>query len=124
MRKENGFTLIEVMMALAVMATVLLAMATSTASFIHIVAVADRKAAVQQLVDSRIDMIQMDPNYLTLVSTYAGTESDFPTLDGYTRTTTIREVPSGTPDYLVITVSVRGPGLAQPVSRTITVAEP
>ena len=124
MRKENGFTLIEVMMALAVMATVLLAMATSTASFLQIVTVADRNIAAQQLVDSRIDLIQMDPNYNDLASNYVGTESNFPTLEGYTRTTTIRQVPAGTPNYQVITVTVQGPGLAQPVSRTITVAAP
>jgi type II secretion system protein I len=126
MRKERGFTLIEVMIALAIMSAVLLAMAAATASFIHIVSVEDRKTSALQLVDSRIETIQMDPNYAGLDTAYVGTESSFPTMPGYTRTTKLLHVGGSgqVVNYKKVTVTVDGPGLAQPVSRTITVGVP
>ncbi len=126
MRKENGFTLVEVIIAMLIMSTVLLAMVGATASLIHVVSVADRNSSALQLVDSRIERVQMDPNYAGLDSTYAGTESDFPTLPGYVRTTTIVQF-GGTGqavDYKKVTVTVTGPGLTDPVARTITMAAP
>ena len=126
MRKARGFTLVEVMMALSVVTAVVLALATATAAFLHIVGVGDKRASAIQLADSRIDEIQLDPNYPTLETTYAGTESSFATLPGFARTTVI--VQTGGPgqplDYKKITVTVDGPGLPNPISRTITVAAP
>jgi len=126
MRKENGFTLVEVIIAMVIMSTVLLAMVGATASLIHVVSVADRNQSALQLVDSRIERIQMDPNYMGLDSAYAGTETGFPTLDGYVRTTTIVQFGGSgqAVDYKKVTVSVTGPGLTDPVARTITMAAP
>ena len=126
MRRERGFTLIEVMIALAIISAVLLAMATATASFVHIVSVEDRKTSALQLVDSRIEAIQMDPNYAGIDTTYAGTEGSLPTMPGYTRRTTVLHVGGSgqTLNYKKVTVTVSGPGLAQPMSRTITVGVP
>jgi prepilin-type N-terminal cleavage/methylation domain-containing protein len=126
MQNERGFTLIEVMMALVIMTAVLLAMGGVTASFVHQVAVADRNTAALQLADARIEAIQTDPYYAGLDTAYAGTESDFPTLPGYTRTTTILAVGGAgqAVNYKKVTVTVAGPGLAQPVARTITVGAP
>jgi len=126
MRKERGFTLIEVMMALVIIAIVLLAMVTATASFVHLVSVEDRKTSALQLVDGRLEAIQMDPNYAGLDTAYAGTEGSLPTMPGYTRATTILQFGGSgqTVNYKKVTVTVTGPGLPQPVSRTITVGVP
>ena len=126
MRSERGFTLIEVMMALTIIAGVLLAMGAATASFVHEVAVGNRNAMALQLVDDRIETVQTDPYYAGLDTAYAGTETDFPTLPGYTRTTTILAVGGAgqSVNYKKVTVTVAGPGLAQPVARTITVGAP
>lgn len=126
MRRERGFTLVEVLIALSIMSVVLLALGSLTASYLHVVTVGDRKAAALQLVDSRIDQIQMDPQYGSLEGTYAGTETNFPTLTGFTRVTTIVHVGGlgQAVDYKKITVTVQGPTLAQPVSRSVTVAAP
>ena len=126
MRDEKGFTLVEVIIAMLIMSTVLLAMAGATASLIHVVTVADRNTAALQLVDSRVEQIQLDPNYASLDSTYVGSETNFPTLTGYVRRTNIVRF-GGTGqavDYKKITVTVTGPGLLQPVARTITLAAP
>ncbi len=126
MRNEKGFTLVEVIIAMVIMSTVLLAMVGATASLIHVVTVADKNQAALQLVDSRIERIQMDPNYASLDSAYVGTETNFPTLTGYIRTTTIVRFGGAgqQTDYKKVTVTVTGPGVPDPVSRTITVAAP
>lgn len=126
MKNERGFTLIEVMMALTIIAGVLLAMGAATASFVHEVAVGNRNAMALQLVDDRIEAVQTDPNYAGLDTAYAGTETDFPTLPGYTRTTTILAVGGAgqSVNYKKVTVTVAGPGLADRVARTITVGAP
>ena len=126
MRTEKGFTLIEVVMAMAIMSTVMLGMASMTASLLHVVSVGDRKASALQLIDSRIDEIQMDPNYAGLDTTYVGTESNFAELPGVTRATVIVHVGGGSSpvDHKKITVTVQGTGLPQPLSRTVTVGAP
>lgn len=126
MRGRNGFTLIEVMMALVILAIVILGMATTTAQVLHVVTLSDRNAAAIQLVDGRVEEIQMDPDYNGLDSAYAGIESSFPTLPGYTRETRIARIGGlgQTQDYKKITVTVTGPGLDGPVSRTVAVAAP
>lgn len=126
MRSKNGFTLVEVVMAMAIMSTVMIGMASMTASLLHVISVGDRKASALQLIDSRIDQVQMDPNYGGLDSTYAGTESDFVEFPGLTRTTVIVHVGGGgSPvDHKKITVTVQGTGLPQPLSRSVTVGAP
>lgn len=126
MQSKRGFTLIEVMMSLAILTTVVLGMATTTSHFVHTVTVGDRKASARQLVDSRVETIQMDPDYINLESNYVGTETSFPTLDGYTRTTEIVQVGGSgqTQDYKKITVTVDGPGLTTPLQRSVTVGAP
>lgn len=126
MRSRRGFTLIEVMMSLAIFAAVVLGMASATGSFLHIVTVGDRRASALQLADSRLAQIQLDPNYTGLDTAYAKTENNFPTLTGYIRKTVILHVGGSgqSVDYKKITVTVTGPGLPSPVSRTVTLAAP
>ena len=90
----------------------------------NIAAISDRQEAATQLVNDRLDQIRVDPNYITLDSVYATTESSFPTLPGFTRVTTIIRTTSSNNDFKRITVSVTGPGLSAAVARTVTVAAP
>ena len=125
MNQRGGFTLIEVIVAMVILAVVLLALATSTGGFVRTVSASDRQAAAIQLAEDRVAAIQMDPNYAGLGS-YAATENTFATLPGMTRTTTVVTV-GGTGqvvDHKRVTVVVSGGGLTAPVQRTITVAAP
>ena len=123
---QRGFTLIEIMIALIILTVVILGLATATAQVVHVVALGDRNAAAIQLADSRVEAIQMDPDYNGLDTLYVEVETDFPTLPGYTRETRIARVGGlgQSDDYRKITVTVTGPGLSGPVSRTVTVAAP
>lgn len=123
-RARDGFTLIEIVMAMSILLIVMLTLVTMTGRTIHLSTTAEREQAAIQLVSDRTDQIRTDPNYAGLDSTYAGSETSFATLQGFTRTTTVTRVTSSGNDYKKVTVRVTGPGLAQAVSRTITVAAP
>ncbi len=126
MRRRRGFTLIEVLVAVVILGVVVMAIASALAKFMHVVATSDRDAAALELVEDRLQQIQMDPNYNGLDTLYSATEGNFPTLVGYTRATTVSHV-GGTGqanDYRLIMVTVNGPGLASPIKRSVTIAAP
>ena len=124
MRARNGFTLIEVMIALTILMIVLVGMASMTTRSVHVTTISDREEAAIQLVHDRLEFVRADPRYTALDSLYATTETTFPSLPGFQRVTQITRVTTGNNDYRRVTVTVTGPGLKQPVSRTITVAQP
>jgi Tfp pilus assembly protein PilV len=124
MRAPNGFTIIEVIIALVILIAVLIGLASTTGRTVHIVATTDRQEAAIQLVHDRIEFVRSDPRYAALDSLYEGVESSFPTLPGFQRATRIERNTTSGNDYRTITVTVTGPGLTRPVSRTVTVGAP
>lgn len=126
MRRDDGFTLIEVMIALTILLVVTLGMATTTGRLLRNVATEERVAAAIQLAEHRIQQVQIEPAYGRLDTLYAGTESGLPGLPGATRETrVVRYGGPGQPfDYFKITVTVSAPGLLAPVKRTVTVGAP
>jgi prepilin-type N-terminal cleavage/methylation domain-containing protein len=123
---RGGFTLVEVILALTILLVVLMLLASSTGKTIHTVATSSAQEAAMELAMSRIEQIRADPQYNTIDSIYGTTETGFPTLPGYTRVTKVVRVGGvGLPnDYKKITVTVTGPGVTPPVSRSATVAAP
>lgn len=126
MRRRTGFTLIEVMIALVILTVVLLAIGGATARYVHSVATSDWEEAARQLAHDRIEEIRLYPDYGGLDTLFQAVESGFPSLPGYTRTTQVVQVggPGRPMDFKRITVTVDGPGLVDPVARTITVGAP
>lgn len=124
MADRRGFTLIEVILALSILLVVMVGFVSMTGRTVHVAATSDREQAAIQLATDRIEQVRSDPNYAALDTLYAKTESSFPTLPGFTRTTQIVRTTTGANDYKRITVTVSGPGLAAPVTRTVTVAAP
>jgi prepilin-type N-terminal cleavage/methylation domain-containing protein len=125
---RKGFTVIELIVSIVVLTTGILGLATSTSFMLRAAATSGLKAEVLQAVEGRISLIVMDPRYHTLDSIYSGDETDIPGLDGMTRTTAIVHskvlLDGRYTDYKTVTVSVAGPGLAKPVSRTVIVGVP
>ena len=122
---RRGFTLIELVVAIVVLSAGILGLAASTSYMVRAAATSGLRAEALQAVEGQISQIVMDPRYYQLESIYVGEETDIPGLYGMTRTTGIvhtRTVLDGrVTDYKKVTVSVEGPGLANPVSRTIIV---
>lgn len=124
MRNESGFTLIEVMMALTILMVVLMGLAMTTARTVHTITTSDRNDAAIQLAHDRIEYVRADPRYFLLDSIYEKTETSFPTLPGFQRQTVVTRTVSGNNDVTRVTVTVTGPGLMAPISRSVTVGAP
>ena len=133
---RRGFTLIEVAIALTLLLVVMVGFVSTTGKTTHTAALSDRQEAAISLVNDRIDVIRSDPNYGGLDSTYSKTETTFPTLPGFQRVTGINQCRirgngqgkctglSTDDDYVIVTVTVSGPGLPAPVARSVAVAAP
>lgn len=123
-----GFSLIEIMVALTLLAAVALTMAAATGTMASSTSRDGQILRGLDLVREQIELIKGDPTYRQMESRYTGTEV-IPGGEGFTRTTTIRRVVApgaGTRvlDYKVVEVRVTGPGLLQPVIRTVTIGAP
>lgn len=125
MKREAGFTLIEIMIALTILLVVIVGLVSTTGRTTNVAATSERQNVAIEMVHDRLDRVRIDPNYAGLDTTYGVTETSFPTLPGFQRVTTIVRFTSSSNDYKKVTVTVTGPGLpAAGVSRTITVAAP
>jgi prepilin-type N-terminal cleavage/methylation domain-containing protein len=125
---RRGFTLIEVTVALVILAVGILAISASSARMGQASAVARSEATALQAVNDRLTMILLSPEYAALDSIFSSTEDDVPA-EGFTRETeivrTITTLTGGKKiDYTDVTVTVTGPGMAAPLSRTQTVGAP
>lgn len=126
---QEGFTLLEVLVALVILSVAVLGVARSAGSLSASSARTEARALALQAVEDRISLIRLDPRYVELDSIYGGQESSMDGLAGYTRTTQVARIQipqvGGTNiDYQKISVSVDGPGLLSPLSRTITLGAP
>ncbi len=121
-------TLIEVIVAMVILTTVLLGMATFAVNFTRSVARADVRTVAVNLASQRISEVRSSPNYSGMETNYNGTEATIPGFTGYARRTIIVRTggpkPTFTNDYKTITVEVTAPGLAAPVAKTVIVAAP
>jgi prepilin-type N-terminal cleavage/methylation domain-containing protein len=133
MRKAvAGFTLIEVVLAVTVLAVVLLVIPAAQVKFTHAVGTNRIRNEANAIADAWIARCRAEPNYAALDSNVAGkckgTVTGLGTYN-FTRTTTVAGdaalsgVADSLNDYKRITVVVTGTGLSPSVSRTITVAK-
>lgn len=127
--RRDGFTMVEVLVAMVILGiTILGVQAAVTDHFVRDVGTMDRRAVATQLVEDRIQSVQLDPVYATLEERYEVAEPALPDHPGFSRDTRVWHVRStgarGVVDYKKVTVEVRSTSLPQPVSRTVTVAAP
>ena len=127
MDNRRGFTLIEVILALTILLVVMMMLASTTGKTVHIAVTSSSQEAAIQLAMDRVEQVRADPQYGGLDSTYAKTETGFPTLPGFSRRTDIVRVGGvgqTIGDYKKVTVTVTGPGVSPAVVRTVTVGAP
>ena len=124
---EQGFTLIEMIVSVVILSVAILALSTSTTRLVRVAVSAETNALALQAVEDRISEVRLHPIYQQLDSLYTESGVTVPHMDGFTRATKIdRIIKDGERagkfiDFTRITVSVDGPGLGVPVSRTITI---
>jgi type IV pilus modification protein PilV len=124
MKARAGFTLVEVVISMAILIGVIVTLITLTGRTVHITAQADREQAAIQMATDRTDQIRSDPNYAALDTAYAKTETNVTAYPGLTRTTTVTRITTSGNDFKRFTVKITGAGLQATVARTISVAAP
>ena len=121
---RQGFTLIEVMIALVILSGVLLTLAASTTRYLSIITRNRIRIQSGAVADAQIAAVRVAPNYATLVAQFNGTLGNVP-LPGYSRQTqVVRNGAGTTADRTGVIVTVTGPNLPTPVVRYTTVAAP
>lgn len=125
MAGREGFTLVEIIVAIVMLSFVLLGLVGSTMKLESSIREQERRSVAIELVEERIAQIQIDPAYGTLEERYAGEDRPVTAHPDFVRTTVGKEVLGAEgEEYKVFTVSVDGPGVGPTVQRTIVVAAP
>jgi prepilin-type N-terminal cleavage/methylation domain-containing protein len=122
---RKGMTLIEVMMAMTILATAMLSIASFMGKFARIAAVADVKNTASELASQRLEEIRNTPRYAAIDTLYPGTVVLAAPYAGYTRRTQVTHTGGGAGDlydYRTITVTVSNPRLGTPIRRTTMIA--
>jgi prepilin-type N-terminal cleavage/methylation domain-containing protein len=126
---QDGFTLVEIIIALVILGVAVLGMSASTTGLVQSVAEEEINATVLQAVEDRLAEIRMDPRYASLDSLYNSTETDVLGLEGFTRVTDVTQIQTNLPgagdvDVTRITVTVTGPFMNSPLTRYVMRAAP
>jgi prepilin-type N-terminal cleavage/methylation domain-containing protein len=125
-RGRDGFSLIEVMIAMVILGGVLLALGRFVATFAHGEADSSVRATASTLAADRIEQVRGATNYAALDTAFGRTE---PTVEGFprfSRQTVIQRTgggPSATIDYKTVTVIVSNPALPTPIRRTTIIPD-
>lgn len=124
-RPRGGFSLVEVLVAMALLATLVVGLSMSTVLFSRAVVDSSGRARAQAIADMQINRAFVWPSYGTLTSladtAYNGT------IDGYVLTTTVSvdSLSGRNRTSVVVNVTSSVPGrLPVPVVRSITIAAP
>jgi prepilin-type N-terminal cleavage/methylation domain-containing protein len=124
--KRGGMTLVEVIVALSIFASALLAMAAFAGRFGHAVSEGSAKTTAVELATEKIETVKSATKYSTIETLFAGTESSISGFTGFTRQTIITRVgggPADMVDYKIVTVIVTNPALKAPIKKTSIIAE-
>lgn len=127
--RRDGFTLVEVVVALVILSTAVLGLASTSSRLATTASSAELRALALQAVEDRVAEVRLEPRYGALDSLFDGTDSEIlgTTFPGYDRVTNVTRVTTTSPvplDYTRILVEVTGPMLTEPVQRQIVIAAP
>jgi prepilin-type N-terminal cleavage/methylation domain-containing protein len=124
--KRQGYTLVEVMLTIVVLAIVLMSLARYTGKFLHTVATSTTRTTAAEVARERIELVKTDPSYTTLSPTWSGTKIGFPGYPAMRSVTTVQRITGNAPprDYTLITVQVSEPSMGLPVNVTTVVGRP
>ncbi len=126
-RARDGFTLIEVVIALLILGMALLGLALFVSRMAHAATFSHLLGTANELAADRIETIKSATTYSTLDTRFAGTETTISGLGnaGFTRQTIIRHIGGGTSDtldYRIVTVIVTNPAMTDTIRKTTVIA--
>ncbi len=122
--RRPAFTLVEVIVAMALLVTVLTAMGVFSIRYAQAVTESHIRSTASDLATARLEDVKGASQY-SAIDGFAGTEASVPGEPKYTRITMVRRVggrPADFDDYKVVTVEVSGPGLTTRVSETTIIS--
>jgi type II secretion system protein I len=129
--RRNGFTLIEILVALVIVGSVALSLTKVMGQFMHTVGTTTSRTVATAVAEESIETIRATPDaavvYNTIVSTYNGNmTTGFPGYPNMVRTIRAVRTIAASPraDYTTATVTVTEPTMGSPVTLTIVVAAP
>jgi prepilin-type N-terminal cleavage/methylation domain-containing protein len=122
---RRGMTLVEVLVALVLMAGVLLAMGRFSGALAHTTGTARVTATATQLVADRLEQVKSAPRYTAVESLYVATENAIGGYAGFSRQTIVKRI-GGTAtdsiDYKIVTVQVNNTAQTKPIRKTTVIA--
>jgi len=124
-RSRDGMTLVEVIVAMVLLAGVLLSLGRFSAALAHTTGTARLTATATQLVGDRLETVKGAPRYLAIESLYVAIEPSIAGFNGFTRRTYVARVgglATDTIDYKIVTVEVGHASLAKPVRKSTIIA--
>lgn len=126
---RDGFTMVEVIVALLILTVGVLGIAASAGRLHTAVSRSGSEAVAQQAAHDRLSRVLLHPRYAELDSVFSAVEDPVAGLDGYRRATDVDRVVQsvsggGQVDFTRITVTVEGPTIPDPVVRTAVVGAP
>ena len=124
-RPRHGMTLVEVMVALTLLATVLLSLGAFGVRLARLTTNGRAMGTAQQLASDRIEAVKGAPKYSQIETLFQATEASVSGYPGFKRQTVVTHVggtATDTIDYRVVTVIVTGKRLAAPIRKTTIIA--
>jgi len=124
---RKGFTMVEMIISLVILGVAILGLTSTTARLARVAVEAETKALALQAVEDRLSRVRLHPVYQQLDSLFSESGATIPNLPDFTRSTSLtRIIEPGERegkyiDFTRITVTVNGPGLVEPISRTVAV---
>ncbi len=123
---RRGFTLVEVVIALTILVSAMLAMGSFIARFTRNVADDTLRSQAVELAANRLEQVKSATVYTTIPATFSGTEINIPLYPRtFTRRTIVNRVggqPADLDDYTIVTVEVTSPVLRAPVRKTTVIS--
>jgi prepilin-type N-terminal cleavage/methylation domain-containing protein len=119
--RREGFTLIEVMIALVILTGALLSMGEFMTKFAHSTTTSTAASLASDLAVARIETIKGSGDYAALEDDYEGTTTS-PDHPGYSIATVVERVKNKVDDYTAVTVTVTAPALERAVKKSTVIS--
>lgn len=119
--REEGFSLIEVLISLTILSMALMSLASFTVSFVHMSGTSYARSRARALAVEMLEEIRREP--FEQIQSIGATE--VPGTEGYLREVVVREVggPTGVRHFKIVSVEVEPPGGLPPVKLSSAVSE-